>query len=180
MSVLFTGCSHFGHKNILTYCNRPFSDVHEMDEEMIKRWNVVVKPGDTVFHLGDFGLGNLEYLASILARLNGDIRFLMGSHDSQLKELEKQGLAEILGFQFTLSYEGKKVTMNHCSMRVWPASHYNAWHLFSHSHGKLAPFGKSFDIGVDSWSYAPVTWDEVCTKMDTLPDNFNLVKNRDR
>ena len=147
-----------------------------MDEEMIKRWNETVKKGDTVFHLGDFGLGSVESLAKILERLNGDIRFLMGSHDSQLKELEKQGLAEILGFQFTLNHEGKKVTMNHCSMRVWPASHYNSWHLFSHSHNKLESFGKSFDVGVDGHSFYPWTWEQVCMRMDALPDNFNLVK----
>ncbi len=40
--IFFTGDEHFGHKNVIKYCNRPFSDVDEMDREIIKRHNEVV------------------------------------------------------------------------------------------------------------------------------------------
>ena len=39
--IYFTGDEHFGHKNAIKYCNRPFSDVDEMDREIIKRHNEV-------------------------------------------------------------------------------------------------------------------------------------------
>ena len=50
----FTSDLHFGHENILRFDKRPFSSIKEHDEELIKRWNAKVKPGDTVYILGDF------------------------------------------------------------------------------------------------------------------------------
>jgi calcineurin-like phosphoesterase family protein len=64
-------------------------------------------------------------------------------------------------------------------MRTWEKSHYNSWHLFGHSHGKLPSFGKSFDIGVDTNDFYPYSFDEVKKIMDKLPDNFNLVRNKE-
>lgn len=74
--------THFGHAKIIDYCNRPFSSVEEMDEAMIKNWNETVSNNDTVLHLGDFGLGNKEYIASIVKRLNGKKILILGNHDN--------------------------------------------------------------------------------------------------
>ena len=47
--VLFTADTHFQHANILIYAKRPFANTEEMDEAIIYRWNLVVKPEDEVF-----------------------------------------------------------------------------------------------------------------------------------
>ena len=52
--VFVTADHHWGHANILGYCDRPFDNVEEMDAEMVRRWNEVVGSDDEVFHLGDF------------------------------------------------------------------------------------------------------------------------------
>ena len=49
---------------------------------MIKNWNEVVSNNDVVIHLGDFGLGKKEYIASIVKRLNGKKILVMGNHDN--------------------------------------------------------------------------------------------------
>jgi len=50
--------------------------------------------------------------------------------------------------------------------------------LFAHSHGRLEPVGKSWDIGVDNNGYYPVSMDELVEIMEKRPDNPNLVKKR--
>lgn len=74
--------THFGHANIIKYCNRPFETVEEMDKALIKNWNETVSNEDTVLVLGDFGLGKKEYIASIVKQLNGKKILIMGNHDN--------------------------------------------------------------------------------------------------
>ena len=50
--LFFTSDTHFHHANIIRFCDRPFRDVEEMDEILIRNWNEVVGPEDTIFHLG--------------------------------------------------------------------------------------------------------------------------------
>ena len=35
--------THFNHKNIIDYCNRPFKDIGEMNNTIIDNWNKTVK-----------------------------------------------------------------------------------------------------------------------------------------
>ena len=82
MKVFIISDTHFNHANIIKYCNRPFKDTKEMYEAMIKNWNETASNNDIVIHLGDFGLGNKEYIASIIKRLNGKKILIMGNHDN--------------------------------------------------------------------------------------------------
>ena len=63
--LFFTSDTHFGHTNILKYCNRPFTNIQEHDEEIVKRWNEVVPEDGIVFHLGDIGFCSEIYLRDI-------------------------------------------------------------------------------------------------------------------
>jgi calcineurin-like phosphoesterase family protein len=76
--------THFGHKNIISYSNRPYKDVEEMDWDMVEKWNSVVKDGDKVYHLGDVYMGgqSREYINNILSHLKGQKRLILGNHDN--------------------------------------------------------------------------------------------------
>jgi calcineurin-like phosphoesterase family protein len=75
----FTSDEHYFHKNIITYSKRPFRDVPEMNEEMIRRHNAVVGPQDEVWHLGDFVMKGDP--GDILSQLNGRHHLVSGNHD---------------------------------------------------------------------------------------------------
>lgn len=79
--VYFISDTHFGHKNIIDYCGRPYNCVEEMNKDIIKRWNSVVKNDDVVYHLGDFGFGSKEEVAAIVSQLNGIKKLILGNHD---------------------------------------------------------------------------------------------------
>jgi calcineurin-like phosphoesterase family protein len=81
MSQIFlTSDSHFGHFNVIKYCNRPFTTVEEMNEALIANWNAVVGQEDIVFHLGDFSFHE-RYVEEFLSRLNGYKFLILGNHD---------------------------------------------------------------------------------------------------
>ena len=79
--IWITADTHFGHTKILVYEKdaRPFNSVEEMNEALIANWNKVVKAGDVVYHVGDFGftrklnLDPFNEMKNLLNRLNGSI-----------------------------------------------------------------------------------------------------------
>ena len=78
--------THFGHTNSWEKFKlpngdplRPFTSTEEMDETMVERWNAVVRPQDTVYHLGDVVI-NKKSLHHV-NRLNGKKRLVRGNHD---------------------------------------------------------------------------------------------------
>ena len=73
--------THFNHRNIIKYCNRPFASIDEMNSELIARWNSVVGKDDVVYHLGDFAFGPSTEHGKFLSKLNGKIRLVLGNHD---------------------------------------------------------------------------------------------------
>jgi calcineurin-like phosphoesterase family protein len=83
--------THFGHRNIIDYCRRPFADASHMDTTMIRRWNERVKPEDLVYHLGDFGMVKDDYAARILRQLAGKKILILGNHDKSAKRMMEFG-----------------------------------------------------------------------------------------
>ena len=51
-NIFLIADTHFGHKGVCEFLNndgnklRPFNDVNEMDEVLVKNWNLVVKPSE--------------------------------------------------------------------------------------------------------------------------------------
>ena len=83
MNTWFTSDTHFNHEKVIEYCRRPFGSVDEMNHEIIRRWNEVVQPGDLVYHLGDFAMGDRTLIPHFLAQLNGEIALIRGNHDTK-------------------------------------------------------------------------------------------------
>lgn len=174
MNYWFTSDWHLGHYNIIRYCNRPFKSADEMDKTILTNYNSVVRPGDIVFHLGDFCFRSdpRKYFKQINPK---QIHIIWGNHDRDAKKF-KHCFASYESLR-DIKIDGIPVTLCHYRMDVWNKSHYNAGHLYGHSHGRLKyNGGKKFDCGVDTNNFFPYSWQQVKEKMATLDDNFNLIK----
>jgi len=87
--VYFTSDLHFGHVSkkggIIAYCQRPFLNIAEMDNNLISNWNSVVKADDHIYVLGDFAMCGGDKIVNYIESLNGTIHFIKGSHDRCLQ-----------------------------------------------------------------------------------------------
>jgi len=177
MTTFFTADTHFCHKNVISYCNRPFTSVEEMNERLISNWNEVVSNKDIIYHLGDFIFSSRKRVLEIASRLNGNIIFIIGSHDNpnHLRQITKQVFDSKL-----IKINSQNIFLSHYCHKVWPKSHYGTWHLIGHSHGGLNNYtrkeGKILDVGVDTHNFYPWSLKEVEEIMKSRPDNFNLVR----
>lgn len=167
---LFTSDTHFGHLNIIKYCNRPFSSVSEMNETMIKNWNSVVTKDDTVYHLGDvaFGRGVTDReVGAILNRLNGSIHLIDGNHE-KLAHANRWRFKSIKDYD-EIEIEGQRIVLFHYGLRTWHHDLRGVWMCYGHSHGGLPSLGKSMDVGVDCHNFTPISFNELKAMMDKLP-----------
>ena len=168
----FTSDTHFGHKNIIRLCDRPFQGIHEMDEELIARWNETVKEHDEVYHLGDFGYKcSVSHLKRIMERLNGRIHLIVGNHDRYTLRANEE-LDRFTSVFHMLKLWGildQPITLCHWPMLSWDQSHRGAIQLFGHHHGnKLDKIKKGFqmDVGVDPNNFRPISLDQVIEKLN--------------
>lgn len=51
--IWFTADFHLSHKNIIKYCNRPFKNIEEVDNSIIRNLKESVKSDDILYFLGD-------------------------------------------------------------------------------------------------------------------------------
>ena len=94
-NIYLTADLHFGHENIIKYCNRPFNDVHEMNNTLINNWNSIVNEDDLIFCLGDFSFREADRYAKYL---NGEIILIRGNHDrsSNIKKITVKNSMELI------------------------------------------------------------------------------------
>ena len=164
--TFFTSDLHFGHANLIKYCNRPFNSVEDMDEAMIRNWNDRVGQNDTSYILGDFAMGRTA-IPQILARLNGNKHFIWGNHDSkQTRELPQWASSQPY---LEINLDKTFIVLCHYAMKVWNRSHKGALMFYGHSHNSLTGNDQSCDVGVDAFGYKPVTLEEIKRHLKTLP-----------
>jgi calcineurin-like phosphoesterase family protein len=187
--IYFTADLHLGHEKIIEYCNRPFKSLQEMDETIIHNWNSVIKNDDLVYFLGDFHWGNTSGFRKYADRLNGSIYFIPGSHDNYPT---RNAMISRGGSYFSFNEpimeiypklkdeygKDRLIVLCHYSMRSWNKSHYASYHLFGHHHGRLEPYGLSFDIGVDTNNFFPYSLDDIEKKMKTLKPIVDFRKGK--
>ena len=196
----FTADLHFGHANIISYCQRPFlseeekakvaqdprgggnvsaETVQKHDDALLSAINERVGKKDTLWILGDFCLGSFEKAAEYRARIQcRQVHFVRGNHDlSSYDELFDQVID-----QGMIKHNGQKIWLNHYPMRSWDKAFHGAWHLYGHVHGRLQEEDAAQqrllvrDVGVDATDYCPVSFTELVEYMKPREEAFRAWK----
>lgn len=152
MTIFYTSDQHWHHKNVLEFENRPWGTVEEMNEGLIEAWNKVVKPRDTVHHLGDFSFGNTHQWREILDRLNGKIVLYKGNHDSsrRLKAIQKDDYfkeVHVVGDYFKV--HGYQLWLSHYPMEIGLRP--RKYSIHGHIHSEPSNYLNQINVGVDGW-----------------------------
>lgn len=176
--IWFTSDEHYGHRNILDFCHRPFADVNDMTERLIENHNKLVKPGDLVYHLGDMFWRTLSVqdAMTIRMRLIGQHFYIKGNHE-ELIEKSKQlrdlfiWVRDVQNLKFGV---GKpNIWLSHYAHEDWNGSHRGSYHLFGHVHGdKPNPVGLKMDVGVDAQNFSPISLEQVRTILEAKAANL--------
>ncbi len=154
MAIFFTSDTHFGDHRTLNIHKRPFASVAEMDEAMIAGWNAVVGPEDEVWHLGDFAR-KLSDVPGLLSRLKGLKHLLRGNNDEP-EIRDAPGWVSVRDYH-EMDEDGRRLVLCHYPFRSWNGQARRVINLHGHSHGKLKPMPRQFDVGVDARGFRPVT-----------------------
>lgn len=151
---------HLDHANIISYCDRPFTDVTAMNETLIERWNETIGPDDRVFFLGDLCLGRTEaditdWLEQLTYR---SLVFVEGNHDpvdatldSTLPTRQYHYLTHD-DWQFCLTHRPERVP------RDW-----QGWVIHGHTHNNelaeypfVDPEAKTVNVSAELLDYTPL------------------------
>ena len=164
---------HLDHRNIIHYCARPFSfsDVEEMNNVLVDNWNNTVR-NNPVYFLGDlsFGKGSRppEYW---LRKLQGQIHFIRGDHDTNVKNSREYEILEYNNHKFLLVHDPNKLT-----------TEWDGWIIHGHKHDndiKNYPFingdKRAINVSAELVNYKPVSLDYLASleldyikRMDTV------------
>jgi calcineurin-like phosphoesterase family protein len=150
--------THFNHENILKFTGddgkyfRKFSDVHDMNEYIIDRWNKIVRPQDIIYHLGDVYFGHEKAAAEILGRLNGRKRLILGNHDNPKAKPLYNAFQKIHMWRYFPEY---KALLTHVPVHP-SAIRGSDINVHGHTHEKGSPEGPYKSVCVELTDYMPV------------------------
>lgn len=130
---------HLGHKNVLSFDNRPFKDIEENDSVIVSSWNSIVGIDDDVYILGDISWYNVTRTIEIVKSLNGSKHLIKGNHDNKLlknRELQKE-FVEITDYKELDISQGKSIVLCHYPIPCFKNHYYGWYHFYGHVHNSF-------------------------------------------
>jgi calcineurin-like phosphoesterase family protein len=151
--VFFTSDSHFRHNQKFIFESRGYKNRYEHDDALIVKINEIVRPQDTLIHLGDFCLNiTPPEFNEILARIYcQNILYIWGNHNSCIRRSYEDAVATqygtdievypytigkltYLGYYKELSVNGHMIVIHHYPHQIFNQMQKGSWQLSGHSH----------------------------------------------
>lgn len=172
--IYFISDTHFGHENVIKFCERPYSTVDEMDEDLVIKWNNKVTNKDDVYIIGDMFFKNSYDPEEILSKLRGRKYLILGNHDKWFEDKYKKYFISV-SEMYRFKYNKKRYVLCHYPLMTYVGDYM----IFGHIHNTkdlsfinlLQSNTNILNAGVDINNYEPVTLDE-------LIDNNNKFYNK--
>lgn len=188
--IFFSSDQHFGHRNVLKFCHRPFADEKEMGQALIDNWNSVVTNDDIVVTMGDlFWFNDSHSIKKCINKLNGkEIYIVLGNHD------KRESFHRVTDERFHILdgishiylrcedenrwyYKTFEIVCSHYPLMTWAHRDKGAINLFGHIHSgprsetdydQNLPLwtGQQLDVGVDNQEYTPVSFEDVLYQLE--------------
>ncbi len=187
----FTSDQHYGHSNVMRFCNRPWDDVKDMNQAITDNWNEVVGENDVVFMLGDFYWKKdpWEVKKKLDELKAGHIFILLGNHDEKeqfskvnnkhIELISDTAMVFISGIDEDKPSREHEFLLSHFPLATWPHFQRGTINLHGHIHSGprtkvdidrpgfdlfLKP-GLTWDVGVDNNNFYPVEIRDILTKL---------------
>lgn len=166
----FISDTHFFHSNILKFVGndgnviRPFNDVTEMNEYIIRKWNNTVAVNDKVYHLGDVTFKYGKEFNELMSRLKGQKRLILGNHD------KIKGTELMRWFEKVDLWKGFKeggFTCSHIPLRL-ESLRDGKFNVHGHIHQNVMDDPHYINVCVEQWNYTPVNYDEIVKKIKAV------------
>ncbi len=176
-TIWISGDTHFGDAHALTLFERPFADVSTMDAHFLEALNRQIGKRDVLIHIGDFcgpmpdgQDAQIEYARKIRQQIRcKKIHLIRGNHDPKSEQFASlfDSVKDQMNFRREIGNE--RVIVSHYPLRAWRGQLGGALHLYGHTHGALEEVGRSMDVGVDCWKYAPLQLDHALSILVARP-----------
>ena len=164
--IYYTSDLHIGHENIMRLCKRPYDRIHQMNADIIYKWNQKVKPEDTVYILGDmfFKFQDIQYVKDVLKMLKGKKILIKGNHDHFLNQINRRDYFDKVCDYLKIKDNGRDVVLMHYPIEEWDGFFRGSYHLNGHVHNSdngLRKIDRRYNAGVDVNDFEPKTIDEL-------------------
>lgn len=172
MYDFYTSDLHINHQNIITYCSRPFHNIKDQEEKLVRNFNSVVSPDNSTLFLGDMWFRKGHTLPGYMNKYNGTKVLLRGNHDSKWtdQQLLDIGFSEVIESHFTGEIDGHKVRFSHYPyakatedrryehLRPPKENYMERTLIHGHTHepDRITKYN-TIHVGVDAWNYFPVS-----------------------
>lgn len=133
---LYISDLHFGHRNVINFDHRPFSNADEMDHYMIGLWNNRVYDDDDVYIIGDFAYRSGKSSDWYLRQLKGHKHLIIGNHDrSTIENKKAMAYLESVDKMTHVTDGDKQIVLCHYPLAEWYKSRHGSWLIYGHIHG---------------------------------------------
>lgn len=177
-TIWITSDTHFNHNKDFIWKPRGFTNINDMNEAIIEKWNATVKDEDIVYHLGDVMMGaDLEAGLRLVQKLKGQKYLAFGNHDTdaRMKAFAANHFFKEIQMGYRLKLKKTTFIATHYPTITANGNDNRVLGLYGHTHQQTNFFSDEagirtymYHVGVDSHDCTPVNLEELVAEIKNL------------